>query len=130
MQLSLAVRWPRCSIPEPRCAAYLRRAMPLMVTRRRRHAAAARVHQVRASAAAPADLGQAYDHCKEITSEFAKTFYFATAFQPEDKAKSIYAIYAWCRLLDETIDGVADQHRKSLTRSDEVAPCCRIVRGA
>ena len=114
MYLPLAARWPHCSgLSEQRCATDGScNAMPLMM--RRRHADARL--RVRAAAAAPVDLRQAYDHCKEITSDFAKTFYFATAFQPEDKAKSIYAIYAWCRLLDETIDGVANQRREcSLT---------------
>lgn len=52
-------------------------------------------------------LEAAYEACRAMTAEYAKTFYFATAFQPRDKARSIFAIYAWCRTLDERVDGAA-----------------------
>eukprot|EP00192_Tetraselmis_astigmatica_P010594 CAMPEP_0117683442 /NCGR_PEP_ID=MMETSP0804-20121206/20398_1 /TAXON_ID=1074897 /ORGANISM="Tetraselmis astigmatica, Strain CCMP880" /LENGTH=368 /DNA_ID=CAMNT_0005494027 /DNA_START=37 /DNA_END=1140 /DNA_ORIENTATION=- len=55
----------------------------------------------------PTALEAAYEFCRALTADSAKTFYFATLFQPEDKARSIHAIYAWCRLLDETVDSAA-----------------------
>eukprot|EP00193_Tetraselmis_chui_P015121 CAMPEP_0177789210 /NCGR_PEP_ID=MMETSP0491_2-20121128/22608_1 /TAXON_ID=63592 /ORGANISM="Tetraselmis chuii, Strain PLY429" /LENGTH=399 /DNA_ID=CAMNT_0019311019 /DNA_START=107 /DNA_END=1307 /DNA_ORIENTATION=- len=54
-----------------------------------------------------AEVEAAYEVCRAMTAEYAKTFYFATTFQPRQKARSIYAIYAWCRALDESIDSAA-----------------------
>eukprot|EP00873_Tetraselmis_striata_P028300 jgi/Tetstr1/448564/TSEL_003781.t1 len=59
------------------------------------------------SSAYTQSLEAAYEACRAMTAEYAKTFYFATAFQPRDKARSIFAIYAWCRTLDERVDGAA-----------------------
>mmetsp|Transcript_29545 Transcript_29545/g.94762 ORF Transcript_29545/g.94762 Transcript_29545/m.94762 type:complete len:305 (-) Transcript_29545:236-1150(-) len=57
--------------------------------------------------AGAASIDEAYEHCRALTADFAKTFYFATAFQDKSKANSIFAIYAWCRELDETVDNAA-----------------------
>ncbi|MEM4326924.1 MAG: phytoene/squalene synthase family protein [Candidatus Diapherotrites archaeon] len=46
----------------------------------------------------------AYEVCKDITKEYAKSFYFASHFLPIDKRKSIYAIYAFCRIADNIVD--------------------------
>lgn len=48
---------------------------------------------------------EAYELCRQITAEYAKTFYLGTLLMPKEKSKAIWAIYAWCRLTDELVDG-------------------------
>ncbi len=50
------------------------------------------------------ELRSAYVHCRNITREYAKTFYLATRFLPHDKQRSIFAIYGLCRFLDNVVD--------------------------
>lgn len=49
---------------------------------------------------------------KEITRKYAKTFYFASHFLPEEKRNAAYAVYAFCRVSDESVDSLS--HRASL----------------
>lgn len=49
-------------------------------------------------------LDIAYKHCRNITKSFAKTFYFTSFFLPVEKRKSSYAIYAFCRYMDDLVD--------------------------
>lgn len=55
-----------------------------------------------------ADLKPAYSHCRAITRYYAKTFYMATRFLPNEKQRSIFAIYGLCRYLDNLVDEVED----------------------
>jgi 15-cis-phytoene synthase len=48
---------------------------------------------------------QSYEFCRQITAEYAKTFYLGTLLMPEAKRRAIWAIYAWCRRTDELVDG-------------------------
>lgn len=48
---------------------------------------------------------EAYEICRKITADYAKTFYLGTLLMPKEKSKAIWAIYAWCRLTDELVDG-------------------------
>ena len=50
-------------------------------------------------------LDDSYELCREVTSNFAKTFYLGTMLMPEDKRRGIWAIYVWCRRTDELVDG-------------------------
>lgn len=52
------------------------------------------------------DLDKAYQYCEAITKNHAKSFYFASKFLPKQKRKSIYALYAFCRHVDDEIDKV------------------------
>ena len=52
-----------------------------------------------------ASVEEAYEICRQITAEYAKTFYLGTLLMPKEKSKAIWAIYAWCRLTDELVDG-------------------------
>ena len=47
----------------------------------------------------------AYELCRQITAQYAKTFYLGTLLMNEAKRKAIWAIYAWCRRTDELVDG-------------------------
>lgn len=49
-------------------------------------------------------MDDAYAHCREIAKNYGKTFYMATRFLPHDSQKSIFAIYALSRLLDNIVD--------------------------
>lgn len=54
------------------------------------------------------DLRKAYSHCRNITRSHAKTFYLATRFLPNEKQRSIFAIYGLCRYVDDLIDESED----------------------
>jgi len=41
---------------------------------------------------------------KKITKKFAKTFYLSSLFLPKNKRYASYAVYAICRLSDESVD--------------------------
>ena len=53
-------------------------------------------------------LRNAYATCRSITKHYAKTFYMATRFLPNHKQRSIFAIYALCRYLDNLVDESED----------------------
>nr|ATQ35974.1 phytoene synthetase [Cyanophora paradoxa] len=50
-------------------------------------------------------LASAYEKCRVITAQYAKTFYLGTMLMPPEKRKAIWAIYVWCRRTDELVDG-------------------------
>ncbi|XP_062204402.1 phytoene synthase 2, chloroplastic-like [Phragmites australis] len=50
-------------------------------------------------------LGDAYDRCGEVCSEYAKTFYLGTQLMTPERRKAVWAIYVWCRRTDELVDG-------------------------
>ncbi|HEY9597312.1 MAG TPA: phytoene synthase [Cyanophyceae cyanobacterium] len=52
-----------------------------------------------------ASQSDAYEMCRQITQNYAKTFYLATLLMPEEKRRAIWAIYVWCRRTDELVDG-------------------------
>lgn len=49
-------------------------------------------------------LRQAYNTCRNITRQYAKTFYLATRFLPNYKQRGVFAIYALCRYIDNLVD--------------------------
>lgn len=50
------------------------------------------------------DLQKGFREAEKITKKYAKTFYFASRFLPEDKRYASYAIYAICRISDDSVD--------------------------
>ena len=50
-------------------------------------------------------VNDAYESCRVLTAEYAKTFYLATRAMPEEQKRATWAIYAWCRRVDELVDG-------------------------
>lgn len=54
------------------------------------------------------ELRDAFEHCRQITRHFAKTFYLATRFLPNEKQRGIFAIYGICRYLDNLVDDAED----------------------
>ena len=53
-------------------------------------------------------LKPAYSHCRAITKHYAKTFYLATRFLPNEKQRGIFAIYGYCRYIDNLVDDNID----------------------
>lgn len=43
-------------------------------------------------------------HCKNVTYKYAKTFYFASYFLSKEKRSACYAVYAFCRYVDDLVD--------------------------
>lgn len=54
-------------------------------------------------------VAEAYEYCRKITAEYAKTFYLGSLLMPMEKRQAIWAIYAWCRNTDELVDGAKAQ---------------------
>ncbi len=54
--------------------------------------------------AASFDVASSYRLCRDIAKQHSKTFYFASLFLNEEKRAAIWAIYAFCRTADDTID--------------------------
>lgn len=61
---------------------------------------------------------EAYEICRQITAEYAKTFYLGTLLMPREKSKAIWAIYAWCRLTDELVDGAKARYTTKETLAE------------
>ncbi len=52
-----------------------------------------------------ASVEEAYEICRQVTAQYAKTFYLGTLLMPLEKRQAIWAIYLWCRQTDELVDG-------------------------
>lgn len=50
-------------------------------------------------------LDEAYERCRKICAEFAKTYYLGTLLLTKERQKAIWAVYAWCKRTDELVDG-------------------------
>ncbi|XP_050369535.1 phytoene synthase 2, chloroplastic-like [Argentina anserina] len=61
----------------------------------------------------PSFLEEAYERCRNICAEYAKTFYLGTLLMTEERQKAIWAIYVWCRRTDELVDGPNSGHMNS-----------------
>lgn len=51
-------------------------------------------------------LDAAFAFAETYTKHSSATFYFATRLMTKGTRTKVWAIYAWCRALDETVDGV------------------------
>jgi phytoene synthase len=50
------------------------------------------------------DVLRAYDHCRRITRQAAKTFYWGSLLLPRRKRLAAWALYAFCRAADDRVD--------------------------
>jgi phytoene synthase len=62
-------------------------------------------------------IDNAYRECRDITRANAKSFYFASHVLPREKRLAAYAVYAFCRTADNTVDNAA----QVLPRASRVA---------
>ncbi|KAJ6325881.1 hypothetical protein OIU78_013049 [Salix suchowensis] len=53
----------------------------------------------------PKLLEEAYKRCRNICSEYARTYYLASLLMTKQRQKAIWAIYAWGTRIDEMVDG-------------------------
>ncbi|MFN3476336.1 MAG: presqualene diphosphate synthase HpnD [Candidatus Methylomirabilales bacterium] len=62
-----------------------------------------------------------HDHAKKLAKESASNFYYSFLFLPKPKREAMYAVYAFCRLCDDIVDGhlPADEAAKELQRFRE-----------
>jgi phytoene synthase len=49
-------------------------------------------------------IADGFSAARAITKQHAKTFYFASHFLPAEKRPAAYAVYALCRISDDTVD--------------------------
>ncbi|MDW0110111.1 phytoene/squalene synthase family protein [Sporosarcina aquimarina] len=45
-----------------------------------------------------------FEYCEQIIKRHSKSFYYAFSRLPEEKAQAVYAIYAFCRTADDSVD--------------------------
>ncbi|UOQ84776.1 phytoene/squalene synthase family protein [Gracilibacillus salinarum] len=57
-------------------------------------------------------LKQDYLYCKQIIRRHSKSFYYSFSRLPKDKANAVFAIYAFCRLADDSVDNVISKEEQ------------------
>jgi 15-cis-phytoene synthase len=67
-----------------------------------------------------ASIETAYASCRQVTADFAKSFYLATMLMPVEKRQAIWAIYVWCRRTDEIVDSEAASKRDAQALGDDL----------
>ncbi|MFK8794390.1 phytoene/squalene synthase family protein [Planococcus plakortidis] len=50
------------------------------------------------------ELKQAYSYCERIIADNSKSFYKAFSLLPKEKRKAVWAVYAFCRKVDDIVD--------------------------
>ncbi len=67
-----------------------------------------------------ASLPAAYRACHELTRRTAKNFYYAFLFLPGPRRRSMYALYAFCRLCDDVADAEDQSTERRRRALDDV----------
>ncbi|MGK4809647.1 squalene/phytoene synthase family protein, partial [Staphylococcus pseudintermedius] len=49
-------------------------------------------------------LEENYQYCHQIMKDYSKSFSYAFDMLPEQQRRAIWAIYAVCRIVDDSID--------------------------
>jgi phytoene synthase len=55
-------------------------------------------------------VAEAYENCRQVTQRASKTFYWGSIFLPPPKRRAIWAVYAFCRVIDDLVDEAADTY--------------------
>ncbi|MCM3610077.1 phytoene/squalene synthase family protein [Planococcus sp. MERTA32b] len=58
------------------------------------------------------ELNKAYRFCEEVIAANSKSFYKSFSMLPKEKRKAVWAIYAFCRTVDDIVDEGADPVRE------------------
>ncbi|MFS0838148.1 phytoene/squalene synthase family protein [Paenibacillus sp. 1P03SA] len=61
-----------------------------------------------------ADLENAYQYCESIVRKHSSSFYRAFSILPESKRKAVWAVYAFCRTVDDIVDETPEDAGKML----------------
>ncbi|WP_340371611.1 phytoene/squalene synthase family protein [Peribacillus sp. FSL E2-0218] len=66
-------------------------------------------------------LDEDYRYCEDIIKQNSKSFYFAFLGLPKEKANAVYAIYAFCRIADDSVDlgGTRSEKINALNRINQ-----------
>src|SRR5689334_20767458 len=56
------------------------------------------------NASADATLAADYARCAEITRRSSSNFYYAFMLLPAERRRALYAVYAFCRFVDDVAD--------------------------
>jgi len=56
------------------------------------------------------DVLNAYDECRQIIRRAAKTFYWGSLLLPQRKRLATWALYAFCRSVDDSVDQACDMN--------------------
>jgi phytoene synthase len=63
-------------------------------------------------------LADSVEACRRMTRHHAKTFYFASHVLPPQKRSDAYAVYAFCRFVDDQIDLAPDETARQRAFAD------------
>lgn len=55
-----------------------------------------------------------FDHVRQLTAQWAKSFYFSARFFPKEKRWATYAVYGFCRYSDNLIDNPRNRPKQQL----------------
>lgn len=58
------------------------------------------------------DIENAYKQCEKVIKHHSKTFYKAFSLLPEKKKKAVWAVYAFCRIVDDIVDEGSSPHKE------------------
>ncbi|WP_347860734.1 phytoene/squalene synthase family protein [Salimicrobium sp. PL1-032A] len=50
------------------------------------------------------DIDQAYEQCHRIIKRYSKTFSKAFSYLPKDRKRAVWAVYGFCRYVDDVVD--------------------------
>ncbi|NJN83495.1 MAG: squalene/phytoene synthase family protein [Caldilineaceae bacterium] len=59
-------------------------------------------------------LEGAYHHCEAMTAIHSRSFYMASAMLPAEKRQATRALYAFCRVSDDIVDGAEGEQERRL----------------
>lgn len=68
-------------------------------------------------------------YCRAIVAEHARTFHLASRFLPPEKRRAAFAIYAFCRTVDDTADADAGAAARRAALAGHVRALRRTLRG-
>lgn len=66
-------------------------------------------------------LREAYRYCRRVTNRHAKTFSIAAHFLPAHKREACYAVYAFCRYMDDIADRILSGENALQARMQQLA---------
>ena len=68
----------------------------------------------------PVTLEEAYEYCRQMSRNHAKTFYLASMFLPDRQRRPIFALYALLRTVDDIVDMAEDRLANGLVTGEEI----------
>jgi 15-cis-phytoene synthase len=67
-------------------------------------------------------LAESYEYCRLVTQTASKTFYWGSMFLPPRKRQAIWAIYAFCRVVDDIVDEAFPVAGRSAASAGKASP--------